>query len=929
MPPKKHKKRALVLDHDFSDEDYGEYPTQLTEEVKKDVYQSPTKKIRVYQKPQVGRKNPNTTRSNLTTHLASDDEWGGFPLFDPPPLDTADVAAQAPDEEPPISNQITDQQLACYREAVSARAAGLTYIEDRVMAVEGWNLQKGTATGLWYHLEYLKDGQKLVVGCCCPASLQDNTCIHQHFLRAVNPDHIRGQAHAPASKDSRVTIFLRQRILETDDFFTIFSVRGPQDLGVKGRAMVTHTGSSPAGGSWHCSKSHSGSKCTHVPAARKALCGLLGLRAEDLEDTITADLDFDLSDISSLEMITGTGSVSYLPVLPPITAMLKSDIELYPRPHPFRSRPTSPLPLSDTSTCPCPGPERAVFNRAAGGIVTRTCRVYTLLETFEAEVQLQPCPNCYQHGYHYIGPDLRDLGLFNYNNTTLVSHELMDEYTIAFSSSETLFSAFVVQMNHRYANSKTSFMGADLFRETWFSFMSIQAFENDMQCARCGPYPETVIWDGVTLAFHKKHLSSTLAPPTILHPLSFRRPLVKRVKKQQTVVDPMLRKKIRKVLEMFTKSNSRRQQESDQEDDDTLEKAEVTNGEEETGGAEEGLSGEVDKVREGLHVLCPALEMLFLDKFGFRARAETPMKSVPRAYSRFFLQIAAEESAAQLVIESALLRLRDFLSDPREANLTMLIGIPGLYKLLRAHNEIKSLVPIAKWIEERATSVHAALSADKRPIPLISSDSAHEQPDWRLTGCFYSLGQIRYRPHYPSLGDDLKKIDSSRGGDTCGKYYSEYGERRLTGGIMVVWCTHSVAYGFHSIPSSEGRNDVFSALVTRWPVAPKRIVYDFACALGPYCMLREPEFFKDTLFVIDNFHSKGHTKCSPAAFLKEYSSADLNLISINSSAGESGNSALRRIRKGVSYMTQDHAIIYTKVFLSMWNRSRMIKKRLQ
>jgi hypothetical protein len=140
---------------------------------------------------------------------------------------------------------------------------------------------------------------------------------------------------------------------------------------------------------------------------------------------------------------------------------------------------------------------------------------------------------------------------------------------------------------------------------------------------------------------------------------------------------------------------------------------------------------------------------------------------------------------------------------------------------------------------------------------------------------------------------------------------------------MVAWCRHSICYGFHCIPESEGRNDVFSAMVTRWPVAPKRVIYDFACALGPYCMLREPEFFKNTYFAIDHFHAAGHSKCSPAAMLSEYANVDPRLVPINSSAGECGNSALKRIRKSVRYMGQGRAIVYTKVFLSVWNRIRL------
>lgn len=142
---------------------------------------------------------------------------------------------------------------------------------------------------------------------------------------------------------------------------------------------------------------------------------------------------------------------------------------------------------------------------------------------------------------------------------------------------------------------------------------------------------------------------------------------------------------------------------------------------------------------------------------------------------------------------------------------------------------------------------------------------------------------------------------------------------------MCVWCTHSVCYGFHCIPKAEGRNDVFSAIVTRWVKAPRIVIYDFACALAPYCMTREPEFFADTLFVVDAFHAKGHTRCSPGAFLSTYANTDPRLAHINSSAAECGNGGLHRIRKSVSYMSQDRAIKYTNVFLSIWNRSRIRK----
>lgn len=187
------------------------------------------------------------------------------------------------------------------------------------------------------------------------------------------------------------------------------------------------------------------------------------------------------------------------------------------------------------------------------------------------------------------------------------------------------------------------------------------------------------------------------------------------------------------------------------------------------------------------------------------------------------------------------------------------------------------------------------------------------------------MPQIRSRPRYPSLAHDIRSEPAANRGAKCSKFYAKYGKRKLTGGIMGAWCTHCICYGFHCIPIGEGRNDVFSAIYTRWPTAPKFVIYDFACALGPYCMTREPEYFADTTFGIDEFHSADHTKCEEACFITPYIAADPRLRRLNSSAAECGNGGFKRIRKVVGYMGQERAMAYTRVFVSIWNRMRIRK----
>ena len=43
--------------------------------------------------------------------------------------------------------------------------------------------------------------------------------------------------------------------------------------------------------------------------------------------------------------------------------------------------------------------------------------------------------------------------------------------------------------------------------------------------------------------------------------------------------------------------------------------------------------------------------------------------------------------------------------------------------------------------------------------------------------------------------------------------------------------------------------------------------------------------------------------------------------SINTSAAECGNKGVNRIRKTVSFMTYEHAVVFTKAYMDVWNRA--------
>ncbi|KII92992.1 hypothetical protein PLICRDRAFT_87458 [Plicaturopsis crispa FD-325 SS-3] len=471
-----------------------------------------------------------------------------------------------------------------------------------------------------------------------------------------------------------------------------------------------------------------------------------------------------------------------------------------------------------------------------------------------------------------------------------------------------------------------------MFRTVWFSYIRLQRLDTNAQCPLCGPMPQDTIWDGITLAFNRKHLLPSLRPPTTLHADSLCRNTARYLAGQQLITDAQLRKLVRKVIAGRSVLLPGDSDDNSNDDDANSDAPNLASSHAIERAAKDMISRieSIPDICTRLTAIHPALGQVFTEHFGISALAAK--RKPPIVYRRLLHQLTAEESVLQMANRPALAALHDFLEEPSDLNASRLVGIPVIYNTLQYHQSNRQVYPpefmsLCQWIYDRGQGVLNSLICYSSP-PILSEESVSTvSEDWRKTGSHYGIPHVRHRPQYPNLKHDMQNEPGGRRGAKCSKFYSEYGEQRLTGGIMCAWCTHSICYGFHCIPRGEGRNDVFSAMLTRWPTAPKVVVYDFACALGPYCMTREPDFFADTLFVIDNFHAKGHTKCSPSAFLSTYSGIDPRLAHINSSAAECGNGVLNRIRKSVSYMSQDRSIMYTMVFLAVWNRLKIRKLR--
>ena len=77
--------------------------------------------------------------------------------------------------------------------------------------------------------------------------------------------------------------------------------------------------------------------------------------------------------------------------------------------------------------------------------------------------------------------------------------------------------------------------------------------------------------------------------------------------------------------------------------------------------------------------------------------------------------------------------------------------------------------------------------------------------------------------------------------------------------LLIVLTLAGVCYGYEVMREVESPAVPFAILRTRFPTAPRTIVYDNSCNLHAYCMNRDPGYFKNSLFVVGPFHWYNHT----------------------------------------------------------------------
>lgn len=227
---------------------------------------------------------------------------------------------------------------------------------------------------------------------------------------------------------------------------------------------------------------------------------------------------------------------------------------------------------------------------------------------------------------------------------------------------------------------------------------------------------------------------------------------------------------------------------------------------------------------------------------------------------------------------------------------------PEIDDLLRQANEF--LPSICDFIYYLCTFIFSVHQNDPPMKPASPIDGSYD-PEGGVCYYFSEGGKkVRQLPKYAI--SDYK--------ETCRKNFSKIGKHGW--GYLFIWscAEHGHVYGFHLIAGSEGRKDPFSSAIQYMENAPDHIYYDYGCAFSDYCLNREPDFFKQTQFWIDEFHGHNHV-CGD-----NHKPARVEGIPHpNTSICEQFNSYMSDFKYFCNRQTQSHFCFFLQLFIHTWN----------
>lgn len=198
---------------------------------------------------------------------------------------------------------------------------------------------------------------------------------------------------------------------------------------------------------------------------------------------------------------------------------------------------------------------------------------------------------------------------------------------------------------------------------------------------------------------------------------------------------------------------------------------------------------------------------------------------------------------------------------------------------------------------ERQKEVYDKLSQNKlgECSPLSGTNDPLKYGAWfnfepEMNGCMVRpwlwVPGLDADPKSGKRGPEKDHDDKPPEGERCSKTFAS---RKDSYVIFFMCPVHEICLGYSIIDGHEGRKDVLQALLRYKIDLPTVVMYDFACGASEYCLNRAGDYFKDTKFFHDHFHSHNH-KCGDA--FKFRSRKDPTLPHINTSVCEEFNAGV-------------------------------------
>jgi hypothetical protein len=229
----------------------------------------------------------------------------------------------------------------------------------------------------------------------------------------------------------------------------------------------------------------------------------------------------------------------------------------------------------------------------------------------------------------------------------------------------------------------------------------------------------------------------------------------------------------------------------------------------------------------------------------------------------------------------------------------------------------------------RGLEQRKALAASRRVVVRCRDDD-HPAGEWSCEEAYlrsgvWSGGQGDWTPSDLGGTDVRRRLQSYRADiesfgtqSSCKKF--KQSSAKLIPGAAFWWCTEcGICLMFGVMAEAESPKTVFDLMFTRSEVAPTSVCYDNGCNLAQYALNREPAFFKDTAFFVDNPHFKTHANCATDFDTSQYA------CFTNSPLAEQKNSILRSLETSSSYMNQTTFLLYTRHFVYKLNKIQRAK----